>query len=178
MLFKKRKPCEYVNTYKNIDIFRISEKKEIPLFMFKINNTIEQGKMDFLIKKIDHIVLNQELDINTSKRYEWRSFYREQKEEEEKSLDMTFRGVEIYKKQQADARNYCFKFYNYKLNEFENFRFYNIDYCTNEIDKLFEEFEQYKFDEFKRFYKKMIDETFGNKELDTQTEKKEDATKV
>jgi hypothetical protein len=178
MLFKKRKPCEYVNTYKNIDIFRISEKKEIPLFMFKINNTIEQGKMDFLIKRIDHIVQNQELDLKITNRHEWYRLYKEQRQEEEDSLVMTFRGVEIYKKPQADARHYCFKFYNYKLNEFENFRFYNVDSCTNEIDKLFEEFEQYKFDEFKKFYKKMIDETFGNKELDTQTEKKEDATKV
>jgi hypothetical protein len=63
MLFKKRKPCEYVNTYKNIDIFKISKKKEAPLFMFKINNTTEKGKMDFLIKRIDHIVQNQEIDL-------------------------------------------------------------------------------------------------------------------
>jgi hypothetical protein len=178
MLFKKRKPCEYVNTYKNIDIFKISKKKEVPLFMFKINNTTEKGKMDFLIKKIDHIIQNQELDIKITNRYEWNRLYKEAKEEEEKSLVMTFRGVEIYKKPQTDARHYCFKFNNYKLNEFEYFRFYNVDSCTMKIDELFEEFEQYKFDEFKRFYKKMIDETFGSKELDTQVNKDKDAPKV
>lgn len=42
--------------------------------------------------------------------------------------------------------------------------------------KEFEGLEQYKFDEFKKFYKKMIDETFVSKELESETQ--EDATKV
>ena len=158
MLFKKKEKPEYINTYRNIDIYRINKNHEAPFFMYKLNNKEQMGEMDYIIRCIDHLYKQKELDEDLQKQKDFYRFYDGAKENERKLVDMVFRGIEIRREVQLDGRNYSFKFLNYKRNCFENFKFYDIDHCTKRIDELFVEFENEKYEEFKCFYMRMMAE--------------------